>query len=68
MAFSHPRYDARFSPRSRDSVLEVPRHRRIPRILVVDDNPDTMVLRSKLLETRGYPVVAVPNLCSSGDR
>jgi putative two-component system response regulator len=36
----------------------VPR-RRLPRILVVDDNPDTMKLMQELLATRGYDVVAV---------
>src|ERR1700690_4452875 len=33
--------------------------RRAPRVLVVDDNPDTMVLMRELLATRGYEVVAV---------
>lgn len=36
------------------------RHR-VPRILVVDDNPDLMVLMRELLETRGYEVIAVPD-------
>src|SRR5450755_5163897 len=35
--------------------------RRAPRVLVVDDNPDTMVLMRELLETRGYDMVAVPD-------
>lgn len=35
--------------------------RRTPRILVVDDNPDTMVLMRELLSVRGYDVVAVPD-------
>src|SRR5438270_7834093 len=35
--------------------------RRVPRILVVDDNPDTMMLMRELLEGRGYDVVAVPD-------
>lgn len=35
--------------------------RRVPRILVVDDNPDTMMLMGELLATRGYEVVTVPN-------
>ena len=38
-----------------------PLRRRAPRILVVDDNPDTMVLMRELLETRGYDVVTVPD-------
>ena len=50
-----------FPSLSRGSVIEVPLRRRIPRILVVDDNPDTMWLMSKLLETRGYEVVTVSN-------
>jgi putative two-component system response regulator len=33
--------------------------RHIPRVLVVDDNPDTMTLMRELLETQGYSVVAV---------
>jgi len=33
--------------------------RRAPRILVVDDNPDTMLLMQELLATRGYEVIAV---------
>src|SRR5579863_10780239 len=35
--------------------------RRAPRVLVVDDNPDTMVLMRELLSTRGYEVIAVPD-------
>jgi putative two-component system response regulator len=31
------------------------------RILVVDDNPDTMMLMRELLQIRGYDVVAVPD-------
>ena len=38
---------------------EVRRH--APRILVVDDNEDIMVLMQELLATRGYDVVAVPD-------
>jgi putative two-component system response regulator len=33
--------------------------RHIPRVLVVDDNPDTMTLMQELLETQGYNVVTV---------
>lgn len=33
--------------------------RHIPRVLVVDDNPDTMTLMQELLETQGYSVVTV---------
>lgn len=35
--------------------------RRLPRILVVDDNPNTMTLMQDLLASRGYDVVAVPD-------
>src|SRR3989440_4616217 len=35
--------------------------RRLPRILVVDDNPNTMNLMQDLLSSRGYDVVAVPD-------
>src|SRR6266498_5692174 len=35
--------------------------RRLPRVLVVDDNPNTMVLMRDLLSSRGYDVVAVPD-------
>jgi len=35
--------------------------RRIPRVLVVDDNPNTMILMHDLLASRGYDVVAVPD-------
>jgi putative two-component system response regulator len=35
--------------------------RRLPRVLVVDDNPNTMILMRDLLSARGYEVVAVPD-------
>lgn len=35
--------------------------RRLPRVLVVDDNPNTMHLMQDLLSSRGYEVVAVPD-------
>jgi len=35
--------------------------RRLPRILVVDDNPNTMNLMQDLLSARGYDVAAVPD-------
>jgi cyclic di-GMP phosphodiesterase len=44
-----------------ENVCELPLRRRVPRILVVDDNPDTMVLMKELLETHGYDVVTVPD-------
>ncbi len=40
---------------------EVLLRRRAPRVLVVDDNPATMVLMRELLSSRGYDVVAVPD-------
>jgi putative two-component system response regulator len=40
-------------------MADVLPRRRLPRILVVDDNPDTMKLMQELLATRGYDVVAV---------
>jgi putative two-component system response regulator len=38
---------------------EVLSRRRAPRVLVVDDNPDTMVLMQELLSVHGYDVIAV---------
>lgn len=35
--------------------------RRLPRVLVVDDHPDTMTLMRELLSSRGYDVTAVPD-------
>jgi len=48
-------------PQDESRVCELPLKRRAPRILVVDDNPDTMVLMKELLETHGYDVVTVPD-------
>lgn len=42
-------------------ISEAAPRRRAPRVLVVDDNPDTMVLMRELLATRGYDVVALPD-------
>ena len=42
-------------------IIEVGARRRVPRILVIDDNPDIMLLMQELLATRGYEVVAVPD-------
>ncbi|MBA3915059.1 MAG: response regulator, partial [Acidobacteriales bacterium] len=33
--------------------------RKVPRILVVDDNPDTTMLMTELLASRGYDVLAL---------
>jgi putative two-component system response regulator len=41
------------------STADVSLRRRPPRILVVDDNPNTMSLMNELLASRGYDVVAV---------
>jgi putative two-component system response regulator len=52
-----------FSPRSLSykDMVELLAQRRPARILVVDDNPDTMMLMRELLQIRGYDVVAVPD-------
>src|SRR5438094_8034004 len=42
-------------------ISEVGARRHVPRILVIDDNPDIMLLMQELLGTRGYDVVAVPD-------
>src|SRR5438132_9080721 len=43
------------------ATSELSLRRRLPRILVVDDNPNTMTLMHDLLSSRGYDVVAVPD-------
>ena len=48
---------ARGHPAASDLSLR----RRLPRVLVVDDNPNTMTLMRDLLSTRGYDVIAVPD-------
>lgn len=48
------------NPESR-GVSDLSLRRRLPRILVVDDNPNTMNLMRDLLSARGYDVVAVPD-------
>src|SRR5216117_3312472 len=47
--------------RSQQGSPEPSLRRRLPRILVVDDNPNTMELMRDLLSSRGYDVVAVPD-------
>src|SRR5207249_9961382 len=42
-------------------MSEVCSRRHVPRILLIDDNPDIMLLMQELLATRGYDVVAVPD-------
>lgn len=44
---------------------EISLRRPAPRVLVVDDNPDTMVLMRELLSTQGYEVVAVQDAASA---
>src|SRR5579862_6528872 len=46
-------------PQEKGRITELPLRHRSPRVLVVDDNPDTMFLMRELLATRGYEVVAV---------
>jgi putative two-component system response regulator len=46
-------------PQSYKDMGEVLLRRRPPRVLVVDDNADIMMLMQELLATRGYDVVAV---------
>src|SRR2546427_7842294 len=48
-------------PKSHQDLVELLAARGPSRIVVVDDNPDTMVLMRDLLEIRGYNVVAVPD-------
>jgi putative two-component system response regulator len=48
-------------------MSEVSLRRPAPRILVVDDNPDTMVLMRELLSTQGYDVVAVQDAAQAED-
>jgi putative two-component system response regulator len=50
-------------PRSKSykEMVEVLSHRRAPRVLVVDDNADIMMLMRELLASRGYDVIAVPD-------
>jgi putative two-component system response regulator len=43
----------------KNDIGELLLRRRVPRILVVDDNPDMMTIMRELLATRGYDVVAV---------
>jgi len=54
-----PRTTSFIRPPSDSEVSQLSLRRRTPRILVVDDNPDTMALLRELLETRGYDVTAV---------
>jgi len=51
--------DSRRSQGASPSDLSL--RRRLPRVLVVDDNANTMTLMRDLLSSRGYDVVAVPD-------
>src|SRR3984885_15321824 len=59
-----PPHKFRTSPASHSSSYKTMGEdapRRAARVLVVDDNPDTMMLMRELLSTRGYEMVAVPD-------
>src|SRR5258707_14883836 len=45
--------------RGHQAASDLSLRRRLPRVLVVDDNPNTMTLMHDLLSSRGYEVVAV---------
>jgi putative two-component system response regulator len=45
--------------RGHKAASDLSLRRRLPRVLVVDDNPNTMTLMHDLLSSRGYEVVAV---------
>jgi putative two-component system response regulator len=47
--------------RSHQGTSEPSVRRRLPRVLVVDDNPNTMSLMQDLLASRGYDVAAFPD-------
>jgi putative two-component system response regulator len=47
--------------RGHQATSDISLRRRLPRVLVVDDNPSTMNLMRELLSSRGYEVVAVPD-------
>src|SRR5579871_4803188 len=46
---------------SEDDMAKILLQRRPPRVMVVDDNPDNMLLMRDLLSSRGYEVVAAPH-------
>lgn len=62
---SRARSDARTTPAraavSYQDMVEMWTRRRIPRILVVDDQPSVAGLMSQLLALRGYEVVTAAN-------
>jgi len=46
---------------SQDDMAKILLQRRPPRVMVVDDNPDNMMLMRDLLSSRGYEVIAAPH-------
>src|SRR5258708_37356111 len=56
-----PRKLSTIYARGNQSSSDLPLRRRLPRVLVVDDNPNTMSLMQDLLSSRGYDVAAVPD-------
>jgi putative two-component system response regulator len=50
---------------SLEGMREVSLGRRIPRVLVVDDNREIRTVMQELLSARGYQVVAVPNVAEA---
>lgn len=48
-------------PQSYRQMSALMSQRRVPRVLVVDDNPDTALLMQELLTQRGYEVITAPN-------
>ncbi len=63
MAFS-PTNRATDSPRlhSYRDMGDTSQRRRTPRVLVVDDNPEILTVMRDLLSSRGYQVIAVPDV------
>jgi putative two-component system response regulator len=56
-----PRKFSTMQARGRQSGPDLSLRRRLPRILVVEDNPNSMALLRDLLSSRGYDVIAVPD-------
>ena len=66
--FGLPKSRATFSGslKSYQSMAELPQ-RRIARILLVDDNPEILLVMQELLSSRGYEVVAFANAAEAED-
>jgi CheY-like chemotaxis protein len=56
-----PRKLSTIYARGNQNSSDLSLRRRLPRVLVVDDNPNTMSLMQDLLSSRGYDVAAVPD-------